>query len=371
MVKRARDLYPLVHDFANLTAAHRNAARGKRGRADIAAFEYHLEDHLLALRDELRAKTYRPGPYRRHTILEPKERLIAAAPYRDRVVHHALCRVIEPLFERRFIADSYASRLSKGTHAALDRCTHFARRYPYVLKCDIVQFFPSVDHAILLDRLARVVADRDVLDLCARILAGGAGESSPPDPLSAQRAGVPEGQPPRGEGEPEGETRPRGLPIGNQTSQFWANVYLNALDQFVKRDLRCKGYVRYVDDFPLFAPDKPTLHAWKREVIALLAKLRLTLHEAESAVTPVVTGIPFLGFRVYPDHRRLRHRNVTAFARRYRTLRRDYAAGVIPFERLDASVKGWVAHASHADTFGLRRSLLASVVWAPEIPIEA
>lgn len=356
----ARDLYPQVYAFENLWFAERTAARGKRGRADIAAFEYHLEDELLELQQELREKSYRPGSYRRHIVREPKERMISAAPYRDRVVHHALTRVIEPSFERRFIADSYASRAGKGTHAALDRCQALARRFPYVLRCDIVEFFPAMDHAILRGLLRRVIADEDVLWLCDSLLAGGAEE------LTTQYTPV------MFPGDSEADVaRPRGLPIGNQTSQFWANVYLNALDQFVKRDLRCKGYVRYVDDFPLFAPDKPTLHAWKREVIALLAKLRLTLHEAESAVTPVVTGIPFLGFRVYPDHRRLRHRNVTAFARRYRTLRRDYAAGVIPFERLDASVKGWVAHASHADTFGLRRSLLASVVWAPEIPIEA
>lgn len=356
MARRAYDLFSQVHDFANLIQAEKTAARGKRGRPDVATFEYHLEENLLTLRDELRAKTYHPGPYRRYTIREPKERVISAAPYRDRVVHHALCRVIEPYFERRFIGDSYASRVGKGTHKALDRCTQFARRYPYVLRCDIVQFFPAIDHAILRRELACVIGDSDALWLCDRILAGGANE------LGGQYTPV------RFAGDSDEDLiRPRGLPIGNQTSQFWGNVYLNALDQFVKRTLRCAGYVRYVDDFLLFGDDKATLHHWKREIIAFLAILRLTLHEVESAVFPVTTGIPFLGFRVYPDHRLLRRRNAVAFARRYRALRSAYTAGELSFDRLTASVQGWVAHVAHADTWGLRTALLTPVIEPPVV----
>lgn len=121
MGKRARDLYPRITSFENLVFAYHNAARGKRGRPDIAAFEYRLEDELLLLMEELRAKTYQPGPYRRHVVREPKERLISAAPFRDRVVHHALTAVLDDLYWKRFIPDSYASRLGKGTHRALDR----------------------------------------------------------------------------------------------------------------------------------------------------------------------------------------------------------------------------------------------------------
>lgn len=360
MPRHVYDLYPLVHDFANLIHAERAAARGKRHRPDVAAFEYHLEDQLLSIQATLRDKTYRPGPYRRYTVRSPKERVISAAPFRDRVAHHALCRVIEPAFERRFIADSYASRLGKGIHQALDRCTHFARRHPYVLKCDIVQFFPAVDHAILLKRLGRVIGDPDVLWLCERILAGGAGELT----NQYNYVAFP------GDADPD-MWRPRGLPIGNQTSQFWANVYLDALDQFVKRELRCPAYLRYVDDFLLFADDKPTLHAWRRRIIAFLATLRLTLHEPEAAVFPVTAGIPFLGFHVWPDHRRLRRRNIVAFRRRFRALREGYAAGRIPFEHMNASVRGWVAHASHADTFHLRAAVLAPAIVPPPLAVQA
>jgi hypothetical protein len=152
--------------------------------------------------------------------------------------------------------------------------------------------------------------------------------------------------------------RPRGLPIGNQTSQFWANVYLHELDRFVKQELRCPAYLRYCDDFLLFAPDKPTLHHWRREIEAFLTSLRLKIHAHKTSVHPVTNGIPFLGFIVYPTHRRLKHSNGIAFQRRYKRQRRQIAQGVLGYGELDRSVQAWIAHAAHGDTWGLRRSLL-------------
>ena len=271
------------------------------------------------------------------------------------MVHHALCNVIEPLFERTFIGDSYANRVGKGTHRALDRAQQFARRYPYVLQCDVRQFFPSVDHAILRRVLARKIGDERTLWLCDQILQSGegllAGEYEmawfPGDDLFAVQ-------------------RPRGLPIGNLTSQFWGNVYLNELDQFVKRKLRVPAYLRYVDDFLLFAEDKPTLWAWRRAILDFLPALRLTLHNGSSTVYPTRTGIPFLGWRVYPDHRRLRRKNGVAFQRRYRRLRRAYARGEIPLEKVQQSIQGWVAHARHGETWGLRRALLREPLPSPK-----
>ncbi len=230
-------LYAQVCDWTNLLRAHHKAARGKRGHAPAACFEFQLADELIALRDELRTRTYRPGPYTSFYIFEPKRRLISAAPFRDRVVHHALCNIIEPLFERRFLFDSYANRVGKGTHRAVDRCQQFARGYRYVLPCDVRQHFPSIDHAILRATLARVIRDDDALWLCDQIMASGAGVLAdeydmvyfPGDDLFAA-------------------LRRRGLPIGNLTSQFWSNCYLDPFDHFVKRELRCKAYLRYVDD---------------------------------------------------------------------------------------------------------------------------
>ncbi|MCP4536636.1 MAG: hypothetical protein GY832_05775 [Chloroflexi bacterium] len=157
------ELYEQIHTWDNLRLAHGKAARGKRGREPAARFEYLLADNLLQLQEDLRQKTYQPGPYNSFYIHDPKRRLISAAPFRDRVVHHALCNAIEPLFDRGFVRDSYANRVGKGTHLALDRAQAFARRHPYVLQCDIRQFFPSIDHAILRDILARKIDDSDVM----------------------------------------------------------------------------------------------------------------------------------------------------------------------------------------------------------------
>jgi retron-type reverse transcriptase len=167
--------YDQVYAWDNLWLAWRHAAKGKRGRPAAARFEYHLEDNLITLQEELAAKTYRPGAYASFYIHEPKRRLISAAPFRDRVVHHALCNIIEPAFERSFSADSYANRVGKGTHRALDRCQEFARRYPYALSCDVRQFFPSIDHALLETALQRKVQDPGLIWLIRQIIASGTG----------------------------------------------------------------------------------------------------------------------------------------------------------------------------------------------------
>ena len=168
MAKRFYDLYPQLTSFANLHLAYRQAAKGKRGQPEVAAFEYSLENNLFTLQAELQDQSYRPGAYRSFYIRDPKRRLISAAPFRDRVVHHALCNLIEPLFERTFIGDSYANRVGKGTHAALDRTQQFARRYCFCLQCDVRQFFPSVDHAVLAGILARKIGDAQALWLCGQ-----------------------------------------------------------------------------------------------------------------------------------------------------------------------------------------------------------
>ena len=355
MAKRFFDLYPRLVDLANLHLAYRKAALGKRGHPEVAGFEFRLEDNLFALQAGLHSQSYRPGGYRSFYIRDPKRRLISAAPFRDRVVHHALCNLIEPLFERTFIGDSYANRVGKGTHAALERAQGFARQYRCCLQCDVRQFFPSVDHQVLTGLLERKIGDAQALWLCAQILSSGAGVLAeeyemvyfPGDDLLAA-------------------LRPRGLPIGNLTSQFWANVLLNELDQFVKRQLRCPAYLRYVDDFLLFSDDKAQLWEWRRAVIAKLADLRLTLHPRSSTVYPVGGGIPFLGFRLYPYHRRLKRRNGVAFQRRFRGLRRQYQRGRISLEDLSRSVQGWAAHAAHGDTWGLRQALLKEIIRPPE-----
>jgi retron-type reverse transcriptase len=341
-------MYDALTSWDNLLLAYKKAGAGKRRHPNVAAFEHRLEDNLLRLQHELRTQAYRPGKYESFYIHEPKRRLISAAPFRDRVVHHALCNLIEPIFERRFIADSYANRIGKGTHRALNRCQEFARRFRYVLQCDLKQFFPSIDHAILREILARIIHDLNVLWLIDRILESGEGVLNdayelvyfPGDDLFAAN-------------------RPRGLPIGNLTSQFWANCYMNELDQFVKRQLKCRAYTRYVDDLLLFDDSKARLWAWKRAIMDFLPNLRLSLHEASSTVYPVTNGIPFLGFVTYPTHRLLKRRNGVAFRRRFKAQLQALAAGEIDQAGVEASLRGWIAHAAHGDTYGLRRALIS------------
>lgn len=349
-MKTYKNLYPKVYDFENLYPAWRKARKGKRGRKQPAAFERVQDDELLNLQQELQTFTYKPGPYHSFYIHDPKVRLISAAPFRDRVIHHALCRVIEPIWEQRFIYDTYANRVGKGTHRALDRTQSFARRYRYFLQCDVRQFFPSIDHAILIAEFSRLIKDDAALWLCNQILDSGIGVLAEEyemvyfkgdDLLAANR--------------------PRGLPIGNLTSQFWANVYLNEFDQYVKRDLKCLAYVRYVDDFLLFSDDKQELTHWREQVIQKLAGLRLTLHEERAHIFPTSTGIPFLGFRVYPEFRLVKRRKAIHYRRKLRRLLRKYATGHLSYIEIDASVQGWINHVRYADSWGLRRALLGGV----------
>jgi RNA-directed DNA polymerase len=351
-MKTYRKLYPQVYAFDNLLAAFYKTRKGKRNKPSVARFEYNLEREILQLEEELQGKTYQPGSYRSFYIYDPKKRKISAAPFRDRVVHHGLCNVIHPIYERRFIFDSYANRVGKGTHKALDRCTQFLRANRYVLKCDIAQFFPSVDHQILWDILARPVRDPDVLWLIDRILESGQGildseytmQWFPGDDLFAVN-------------------RPRGLPIGNLTSQLWANVYLNELDQFIKRELKCHHYLRYVDDFLLFYDDKQQLHAWEQDIAYFLEGLRLRLHPTKSVVFPTSVGVDYLGFRHFTTHRKIRRENVRRFAKRLRHQRDAYRAGLISLDDVQTSLQSWIAHARHGNTYHLRAKLLSGVTF--------
>lgn len=350
-MKTYRHLFLPLCSFENLYAAYRAARKGKRGHAAVAHFEREQERELFQLQAELLTESYRPGPYHSFYIHEPKRRLISAAPFRDRVVHHALVQVLEPIWERRFSFDSYANRVGKGTHRALDRSQAFAQNFRYVLQCDVKQFFPSIDHAILQTTLAQRVTDEAVLRLCAQIIHSGVGVLSevydmawfPDDDLLAA-------------------LRPRGLPIGNLTSQFWANVYLNPFDQFVKRELKCQAYVRYVDDFLLFSDCKAQLHLWRERIQAQLQTLRLTLHTKRAQVFPTANGLTFLGFRLWPTHRRLKPEKGLAFQRRFRQSLRWLAHGQLSFAQLQASVSGWVNHARYAQTYGLRRATLSQAL---------
>ncbi|MDG4551661.1 MAG: reverse transcriptase/maturase family protein [Candidatus Contendobacter sp.] len=348
-MKRLDGLWPQVVAFENLWRAWRKARRGKSRTAGAVAFEMELEANLLGLQRELKSGDYRPGVYRLFTIYERKPRLIAAAPFRDRVVHHAVMNVIEPPLDQRFIHDSYACRRGKGVHAAVNRYQVWARRYCYALKLDVQQYFPSIDHVILKTTLRRHLRDERVLALLERIIDNGP-DLTPTEPayFSSDDLLAPL------------EHR-RGIPIGNLTSQFFANLYLNDLDHGIKEVLRAPAYLRYVDDVVLLADDKARLWAWRDWIAERLAEIRLRLHPAKAKVSQVREGLDLLGYCLFPERRRLRNENGLRFRRRLHAFAEGYAEGRLDWADFDPSVQAWIGHARHAETLGLRERIFSEV----------
>jgi RNA-directed DNA polymerase len=351
-VKRTGNLWPQITDFANLLQASRQAQRGKRFRDNVLAFNYRLEVSLERLQRSLLDKSYKPGIYKTFEIYDPKPRLISAAPYPDRVIHHALCNIILSIFERGFIPDSYANRVGFGTHRALKRFTQFARSYPHVLQCDIKKYFPSIDHEILKAQIRRRIKCTDTLWLIDVIIDG----SNPQEPVLQYFPGDDLLTP---------LERRHGLPIGNLTSQSFANIYLNGLDHFVKEHLRIPAYLRYVDDFVLFSHDRAQLVAARPAMEDYLRSLRLIIHPIKSQLFEARHGVNFVGFRVLPVGAifprririRVRNDNLRRGRRRLQKLQQGYAQGWIDRLDLTRRLQSWNAHLSHGDTYRLRQNI--------------
>jgi len=320
-MKTYNHLFDSICSFENLLAAARAAERGRRLNDHVGRFRARVEAEVLRLRKELTNGIYQPGSYREFWIREPKERMISAAPYRDRVVHHAVCRVVMPLFERKMIADLYSNRPGKGTHAAIRRCQHWCRKYRYVLKCDVTKYFPSMDHAVLKQAIRRTIRCQDTLRLMDAII----------DNSNLQEA-VCTVFP--GDDIAEAAERRVGLPIGNLTSQWFGGIYLTAFDHWVQETLRAGAYVRYVDDFLLFSDDKVQLREWRQAICERLHMHRVRLNERKSRVYRVQDGVTFLGQRVWPGRRRLARANVARARRRLRAQADLYGCGILPRDSL-------------------------------------
>lgn len=350
MVRRHDDLFGQIANFGALIEATRRAVRGKRAKRGAAAFLARLEPECFRLERELLSGHYRPGAYREFLVRDPKCRLVSAAPFRDRVVHHALHAVIGPIFERGFIFDSYANRVGKGTHRAVARYEHFRDRNLHVLRADIWRYFPSIDHQIMLASIARRIACPRTLALCERIVAA----RSPAHALADAEVAVyfP------GDDLFSPSQRPRGLPLGNLTSQFFANVYLDALDHWATEVLRLP-YLRYVDDFALFARSQAPLREARERLATWLQGRRLLLHPDKTGLQPCAEPATFLGYELHPGgRRRLPAANVARFRARLDRLRQQWRCGVVDDASVRSRIQAWVAYASHADTAGLRHALL-------------
>lgn len=343
-MKRADHLFDEFANFKALLAATDRAAQCKRGKPGAAAFLANREPELFKMLDDLREGTWRPGPYKVMNITEPKPRCVSAAPFGDRVLYQALCHVIGPVFEHGFIDDSFANRLGKGTHRAVARYEQYRNRFKNVLRCDIWRYFPAIDHAVLKADVRRKIACPRTLHLVDTIIDG----SNPQEPVNLYYPGDDLFSPLQ---------RRRGLPIGNLTSQWFGNVYLNPMDHFVKEVLQCKAYVRYVDDFALFHDDPVVLAHWRARLTDFLAQRRLMLHPRKTCVEPTALPALFLGYVLHPNHRSLPPANVQRFRNRLNSLRHRWRAGTVEEAQVRQRVGAWVAHARHAQTFGLRQTL--------------
>ena len=336
-MKRVGGLFEEICSYPNLLRASRSAERGKRYRPDVLEFNLRREDRIVRLARVLREDVWRPGEHRHFEILEPKRRWISAAPYEDRVVHHAVCNVIGPVLDRRMIFDCWANRDGKGTHRAVLRYQRFSTRYRFALKMDIRKYFASIDHVILKQHLGRAFNDQRLLRLINMIVDTG----RVPEPHHVTVPGddlfVP-------------FARTVGLSIGNLTSQLWSNSYLCAFDHWVKEELCAPAYLRFVDDFVLLHDSKGALDDYADRVRNKLFGLRLELHANKCVIRRVSEGLPFLGYVVWPDRIRVRGETVRRFRRRYRRLR------LVAPERAAASLAAWQGHVRLSGTWR-RRSL--------------
>lgn len=292
----------------NVRAAYAEARKGKRRRPDVAAFAIQEEVLVDRLGRALAHQRWRPGRYRLIVIREPKVRLIAAAPFRDRIVHHAIHRVLAPELTRRFIHDNYACLPGRGTHRAVLRFQHGLRRHPWVVRLDMQRYFLEIDWDVLLGIVGRQVRDGQMMGLLETVLRSGSGIYSDPELLEVLGlAGVYQPHP------------RKGLPIGNLTSQLFANVHLDGLDHFAKRELKVPLYIRYMDDVVLFGPDRRAVARWARACIGWLAeRRRLQVHPERTAPQDTRQTFRFLGHVVSRTRRRVQARTIHRMLTRVR-----------------------------------------------------
>jgi len=347
------NLFDDISGFQPLISAAKRAVKGKRHKPGAAMFMANLETAVLQLERELRDRCYVPGPYSEFTVTDAKTRNISAAPFRDRVVHHALCGVLEPIFERGFVYDSYANRQGKGSHRAVDRYEKFRDRFAYVLRCDIYRYFPAIDHALLKADLRRRITCDSTLWLADLIV----DRSNKQEPVDLHYPGDDLLAP---------LTRRRGLPIGNLSSQFFGNLYLDGMDHFCREVLSARGYVRYVDDFALFHDDPEILDQWRQRLASFLALRRLSLHPRKTQIIATNEPTRFLGYELLPDgRRRLPEENIRRFRGRLRSMRDRWRAGTIEIADVKQRVNAWISHAEHADTWRLRHAVFEGRMFDP------
>jgi retron-type reverse transcriptase len=342
-VKTWNNLYDRICDLDNLWLAAKRARKGKTRRIDVETFDLRRESEIRVLQEELLSGVWRPRGYRSFRIFDPKVRVIHAAPYRDRVVHHALCNVIGPILQSRFIRDTYSCQQEKGTGAARERCRYYTNRHKYVLKCDIRKYYQSIDHAVLMAALERTICCSPTLELCRLIV------------TSYQDTEVHPGYFP-GDDLLAVTERPHGVPIGNLTSQLWANFLLDPMDHTIKEVWRAPGYARYTDDWLVWHDRPEPLWDVKNKIETLLTGLRLRLHMDKTQVMATESGVPFLGFRFRPGFApRVLGQTKRRFERRSRCQSKLLGMRKVTAAEVQESRFAWKQFARYGNTTGLLR----------------
>lgn len=324
-MKRHSNLFEQICDIENLRLAFKRASRHKHRQRKIKNVEKDLENKLLALQQDLLSGEYKTSAYKTKKIYEPKERIIYILPfYPDRIVHHAIMNVLEPIWNNLMYYHSYACRKNKGQHAGSRKCMEYVRKYRYCLQCDVSKFYPNVNHAILKEILRKKIKDKRLLLLLDEIIDSAEGDKN--------------------------------VPIGNYLSQWFGNLYLNELDERVKHVYKIKPYLRYCDDFVFFGNDKAELNKIKADISKWMYS-RLKLKLSKCSLYPTSQGVDFLGYRHFPNKILVRKRTAKRVKKNVRGLiYKIRHKEITPEQALStiASHEGWI---KHAQTYNLRKFL--------------
>ncbi|MBX2929302.1 MAG: hypothetical protein KF852_15820 [Saprospiraceae bacterium] len=333
-MRRANNLILLIADPNNLRLASWKAAKGKRYASSVLAFQENLDENLLTLRTQILGACVEVGNYRYFKVYEPKERQICASAFREQVLHHALMNVCHPYFDRAQIFGSYASRKGKGTYAALERAKSFTKKHEWFLKLDVRKFFESLHHDVMKRQLARLFKEENLLLIFAQII----------DSYEAHTD--------------------RGVPIGNLTSQYFANHYLAELDHFIKEKLGIKAYVRYMDDMVLWHKDKAVLKAALKSIQAFLES-RLCCTLKPPVLNRCKHGLPFLGYHIFPHYLHLLQKSKVRFIRKLTCIEENYQSGAWSEEICARHALPLIAFTKHADAKAFRKNVLLRLQGQP------
>lgn len=339
-------MYEVIYEFGNMYEAHRKARRCKRDKKEIIEYEMDLSQNLCRLQQELQNDTYKISKYREFTIYDPKKRKIQALAHRDRIVQHSLCdNIIQPYMERHLIYDNAAGRIDKGTHFAMNRLSMFMRKHykqygnqGYILKFDVKKFYDNVDHEILYQLYNKAFGeDVRLMRLIRQII-----DSYEPD-------------------------KGKGLPLGNQTSTWFALYYLDGLDRLIKEKLRIKYYTRYMDDGVIIHNDKEYLKICLKEMTEYIRDNRKMNFNEKTQIIPISQGVDYLGFHFYLTDtgkviRRLRTSNKKRMRRKMKRFRHAYREGKVTMETVTQSVNSYCGHLKHGHTYKLRKNILDKLI---------